>query len=80
MVEGGFALPHRTPGSAPGCKPLPLPAPDNALPQDARKPSDVHGLPSVLVRMIVLRFGVCKREKSRVRSMVGAQGLEPWTR
>ena len=30
----------------------------HALPHEARKPSDVHGLPSLLVRMIVLRFGV----------------------
>ena len=30
----------------------------HALPHDARKPSDVHGAPSLLVRIIVLRFGV----------------------
>jgi hypothetical protein len=29
----------------------------HALPHDARKPSEVHGLLSLLVRMIVLRFG-----------------------
>ena len=34
------------------------PAALHALPHDARKPSDVYGLPSLLVRMIVLRFVV----------------------
>ena len=34
------------------------PARLHALPHDARKPSDVHGAPSLFVKMIVLRFGV----------------------
>lgn len=34
------------------------PAALHALPQDARKPFDVQGLPSLLVRMIGLRLGV----------------------
>jgi hypothetical protein len=32
------------------------PAFAHALPQEARKPSEVHGVPSVEVRMIVLRL------------------------
>jgi hypothetical protein len=33
-----------------------MPTALQALPHEARKPSDVHGLPSVSVRMIVLHF------------------------
>jgi hypothetical protein len=35
-----------------------MPTALQALPHDAQKPSDVHGLSSLFARMIVLRFGI----------------------
>ena len=59
------------------------PARLHALPHDALKPSDVHGLPSLLVKMIVLRFGVASSTAlngaptgtlTRAPSLLGASG------